>query len=106
MRHRQPTPVAALTAVVVALLTALLTAPPTGAVAPAGAERVSPATKYGRDIVRVTNNKREQHNRRELRVNDCLQKYAVKNAKRMARIEKMDHQQMGPIMEDCGLGDV
>lgn len=106
MRHRQPIVVVGLFAVVLA---ALMTAAPTGAASTAtgsGSERVSAATKYGRDIVRVTNNKREQHNRRELRVNDCLQKYAVKNARRMARTENMDHQQLDPVAQDCGLRSV
>jgi len=103
--HRQPTLAAGLAA---AVLAGLLTAGPTGAAAPAAteAERVSPAARYSRTAFVASNNRRERHNLRDYRRNHCLMKYAVKNARRMANREVMDHQLLAPIARDCGLNAV
>ena len=64
------------------------------------------SNSYADTAFRATNNKRKQHHRAALRHNDCLQKYAVRNAKRMARREVMEHQDLGPIMDACNLNSV
>jgi uncharacterized protein YkwD len=72
---------------------------------PAAAQATSPAA-YQRQVFNVTNNQRERHDRVELRHQDCVQRYAVRQAKRMARRDRMYHQDLGPILRDCGLRTV
>jgi uncharacterized protein YkwD len=103
MPHRRKTLAAGLAVIVT---TGLMAAGPTGAATAPDAQRVSAPTKYARDAFRATNNRRERHDRREFRSNDCLKKYAVKNAKRMANREVMEHQRLGPIARDCRLDAV
>ena len=89
------------------VVTGLLAAAPSSAAAPAPqSERISAAAKYGRDAFAATNNRRARYDRRVFRSDACLQRYAVRNARRMANREVMRHQQMGPIMRACGLNAV
>jgi len=90
-------------AVAAAVLSTVGSPAPTGA-APVSSERASAATTYQRTAFRATNNRREQHHRKVLTRGDCVQKYAVRNARRMARREVMEHQNLGPIARDCHLG--
>jgi uncharacterized protein YkwD len=84
------------------LLGGVLSAAPAEA-APAD-QRPAAHQRYAKAAFKATNNRREAHDRRALRRNDCIQKWARRNAKRMARRQVMDHQQIGPIMRDCGRG--
>ena len=78
----------------------------TGLTDPAVALTPTPEQRYGRQAVTASNNAREQHGLRELRVNDCLKDFARKQAKAMAAEEEMYHQDLGPIMSTCGLSTV
>jgi uncharacterized protein YkwD len=81
-----------------ALAASLLAAP-----APAQA---GPASDYARAAVKATNAAREANDRRPLRVNDCLQDFARKQAAAMARSGTMFHQDLGPVMAACDLVSV
>jgi len=72
----------------------------------APAEALTPHGKYQRQAHNVTNNQREAHGLKELRRTDCVQRFAVRQAKTMARQERMFHQELGPILEKCGLNTV
>lgn len=81
---------------VVALVTALLlTAAPS----------VSAKTASGlQGAVRSqTNSIREVRDLPRLRKNTCVQKFAVRQARRMAAKEKMYHQDLGPVLKRCSL---
>jgi uncharacterized protein YkwD len=86
------------------LLTAVLSASPVALLVafPATAE-AGPASDYARAAVRATNAARVEHDRRPLRVVDCLQDFARRQAGAMARQERMFHQDLGPMMERCHL---
>jgi hypothetical protein len=63
----------------------------------------SPASEYAAAAVRATNAAREANDRRPLKVNECLRGFAVKQARAMAAAEEIYHQDLGPIMDACGL---
>jgi uncharacterized protein YkwD len=69
-------------------------------------EALTPHGKYQRQAHNVTNNKREAHGLKELRRTDCVQRFAVRQAKRMAAQTSMYHQDLGPILKECGLNAV
>ena len=62
--------------------------------------------RYAMQGTRATNNAREDHGLRALRGNRCLKRFAVRQARRMATQESMYHQELGPIIEECGLASV
>jgi uncharacterized protein YkwD len=82
------------------LLTVAVTALLVTVPATAGA---GPASDYARSAVRATNEARVEHGRRPLRVVDCLQDFARRQAGAMARQERMFHQDLGRMMERCHL---
>ena len=82
-------------------LTASLWCVPT---APAAAVR--PEVAYQRAVLKATNNQRAQHDLVRLKSQDCVQRYAVRQAKRMAGQERMFHQDLTPILLTCGLRKV
>ena len=63
----------------------------------------SPESTYAAAAVRATNNARAENDRRALRVSDCLRGFAVKQAAAMAKSGSMYHQDLGPVMDGCGL---
>ena len=67
------------------------------------AEKRSAASRYSRQAHKATNNRRADQGLRALKRTDCVQRYAVRQAKAMARRTEMYHQDLGPILEDCGL---
>lgn len=80
-----------------------------GAAAPVAslpAEKRPAHAKYQRQAHNATNNHREAHGLTELKRADCVQRFAVRQAKKMARQEQMFHQALAPILEECGLGVV
>lgn len=67
------------------------------------AAKVKPHTKYQRQAHNATNKHRAAKGLKELRRTDCVQRFAVRQAKKMAQQEHAFHQQLGPIMAQCGL---
>lgn len=76
-----------------------LTAAPAPAATPA-------EVKYGNKIINLVNNIRDRHDRVELRKNKCLQRFANKQAARMANQRRLFHQDLGRIQRACGVGFV
>lgn len=70
---------------------------------PSGAAVASPESTYAAAAVRATNNARAENDRRALRVSDCLRGFAVRQAAAMAESGSMYHQDLGPVMDGCGL---
>ncbi len=69
---------------------------------PASAQ-ASPAADYAASAVTATNQARKAEGIRALKVEECLRGFAVKQARAMAKAEKIYHQDLGAIMEACGL---
>lgn len=82
----------------------LLLAPLLVGAAPASA--ATPESSYAATAVRATNQARVNHSLRALRTDDCLKRFAVRQAARMAAEEAMYHQELGPVLDECGLGAV
>lgn len=82
---------------VAALVSALVlsTAPPASALSAAGT--------YARQTYRATNQVRVDHNLPRLAKQDCLKRYAVRQARAMAAARQMAHQDLGPILGECKL---
>jgi uncharacterized protein YkwD len=68
--------------------------------------KVKPHVKYQRQAYNATNEHRAAEGLKELRRTDCVQRFAVRQAKRMAQREEMYHQDLRPILEECGLSRV
>jgi uncharacterized protein YkwD len=79
------------------LLLGLLALPTTTAQA-ATADKV-----YASDAFTATNHERTDRHRVALKQSSCLQKFATKQAKKMARAEQISHQPLDPIESDCHL---
>lgn len=70
---------------------------------PPAAAQTTDATTYQRQIFRTTNQQREKHGLVKYRHQRCVQRYAVRQAKRMARQDRMFHQDLMRVVTDCGL---
>ena len=68
-----------------------------------GVAHAAPAAEYAEKAVKWTNVAREANDRKPLKVDECLQDFARKQAQAMASKEEMYHQDLGPIMSTCGL---
>ena len=68
-----------------------------------GVAEASPASEYAAKAVDATNVAREANDRKAFKVDECLRGFAVKQARRMAAAGEIFHQDLGPIMETCGL---
>ncbi len=86
----------ALAAVLLALLATLLPAP----------AHAQGAARYEDQARSATNNKRDHHDLRALRQGGCVQKWARRQARRMANQDRMFHQDMGRVLDRCDLGSV
>ena len=64
--------------------------------------QASPATDYANAAFKATNERRVAHDRVRLSRGDCLQRYARRQAIRMAEQRRMFHQDLGPILRRCG----
>jgi uncharacterized protein YkwD len=62
--------------------------------------------RYQHQAFVATNRHRDRHDRAALRKQDCVQRFAVRQARRMARQERMFHQELGPILSRCDLSTV
>ncbi len=69
----------------------------------ATAQAAAPEHTYQRQAFAATNQQRDRHDRVQLRHQRCVQKYAVRQARRMARQERMFHQDLGRVLRACGL---
>jgi uncharacterized protein YkwD len=68
-----------------------------------GVAGASPTSDYAVSAVKATNSVRVAHDRKALKVDVCLQGFAVKQAKAMANAGEMYHQDLGKVMDACGL---
>lgn len=76
-----------------ALSTTLLAAP----------AQAGPAETYAGQTVEVTHTIRDHRDRTVLTEQRCLQRKAVRQARRMADEQRLSHQDLGPVLADCGL---
>ncbi len=67
------------------------------------AQAATTESTYQHQAFAATNKQRVHHDRVELRARDCVQRFAVKQARRQARQDRMFHQDLGPVMRECGL---
>ncbi len=88
-----------------AVLATVLLALPLTLVAPPAAQAQS-IDRYERQARVVTNNARDNHRLSDLRKKPCVQRYAVRQAQRMARQERIFHQDLGAVMRRCNLDAV
>ena len=63
----------------------------------------SAEARYSRTAHDATNKRRTERGLKELRRTGCVQRFAVHWAKRMAAEKHMYHQELGPILDKCGL---
>ena len=82
--------------IVLGMTAALWLGPPVAAQSPA--EQV-----YQRQAFVATNQNRDHRDRVVLRHQACVQRYAVRQARLMARQERMFHQDLVRVLRDCGL---
>lgn len=54
----------------------------------------------------MTNSKRDAHDRAKLGQNACVQKFARRQARRMANKDLMFHQDLGAVLNQCNLSSV
>lgn len=94
-----------ITAVLVTpVLAASTLVPAASAAAPAGA--AAPQSRYQGQAFDATNHHRDKRDRTDLRADSCVQKFAVRQARRMARQDRMFHQALRPILRKCHLTTV
>ena len=65
--------------------------------------QAGPAADYAAAAVKATNQARDAAGLRALKVDDCLHRFAVKQAKAMAAAGEIYHQDLGVIMGECHL---
>lgn len=70
---------------------------------PAQARQAAPENTYQKQIFSATNKQRAQRDRVKLRHQRCVQGFAVRQALRMAREERLYHQDLGRVANRCGL---
>lgn len=86
--------------------TTLTSALAAGLLAAAPAADASPADRYARTAVEATNVARADHDRARLHGQTCLQHKARAHARDMAAKQEMFHQDLGPVLQDCGMDAV
>lgn len=74
-----------------------------GTVGPAAAVT---SGEFQKDAVSATNEERTSRGIEAVSAHKCLQKYAVKQARKQAAQERMFHQSLTPIMKKCGMNHV
>ena len=93
-------------AVALALLVAVATGAVGAVVTVAPAAHAVTAGDYADQAHRTTNYQRAQRDLARLGKNRCLREFAVRQAARMARRRTMFHQDLAPILRECGLAVV
>jgi uncharacterized protein YkwD len=96
-----PSRIIRLLPVALAAVVSLTVAPAPATSAPTAAE-----TKYGNRVFSLVNNIRANHDRVKLKRNKCLQRFANRQAQRMANQRRLFHQDLGRIQNACGVGYV
>jgi len=69
----------------------------------APAQAATPQATYQHQARVATNQQRADHHRVRLARQDCVQRYAVRQARRMAAQERMFHQDLGRVLRECHL---
>ncbi|WP_122816699.1 CAP domain-containing protein [Nocardioides pantholopis] len=67
-----------------------------------GDSRAAP-NAYEKQTHRATNKQRAKRGLVKVRRDGCLQRFADRHARRMARQQRIYHQDLGPILSRCGL---
>lgn len=76
----------------------------TGALLASPAPAATPAeVKYGNKVHQRVNDVRDNHDLVRLKKNKCLQRFANKQAEKMARDKELVHQDLGKILDACDL---
>ena len=88
------------------LLTVLLVLPLLAVGLGAAPASARTASNFQNGIHRLTNEIREQHDEDKLAKRKCVKRFAKKQARRMARQERMFHQALTPILKKCDLSGV
>ena len=73
------------------------------ALLPPGVAHASPASEYAAKAVTATNEAREANDRKAFKVDECLLGFAKKQARADGAAGEIFHQDLGPIMDECGL---
>ena len=94
---RTPMSRTALAVVLTALLLSLL---------PASSAQAQSKEKYRQQARVVTNNARDNHDLAKLQKHTCVQKFARRQAVKMANQEKLFHQDLGVVLNRCDLSGV
>ncbi len=68
--------------------------------------QASPNQTYETSVLTHTNKQRVKYDRVKLKGSKCLDRFAERQARRMADQERMYHQELGPILEACDLSMV
>ena len=81
---------------------------PVAITTPASASAAAPtaAASYGDSAFAATNRQRAKRERAALRRNDCLHRHAVRQARKMANRERIWHQDLGRVLENCHMSRV
>ncbi|GAA4118145.1 hypothetical protein GCM10022215_19390 [Nocardioides fonticola] len=69
----------------------------------AGPAAAATSAEYQKDGIAATNHERTSRSIKALTKDSCLQKMAVKQARKEAKANSMFHQSMNPIMQKCGM---
>lgn len=102
MRRSTHLTLTVLTALVLAAGLWLVPAAANAEPAPA-ARKASAAQKYQRAAFVATNKQRVKRDRAKLKPGRCVQRYAVRWAKHMAKTHDFSHQALEPVLDRCGL---
>lgn len=104
MRSPLAAPLAALTAPVALLLTVLLAV--AGSVAVPSTAHAAGAAAYEKSAHKKTNAQRTKRDLVALRKQKCVQRFADHQARRMAKQERMFHQDLQKVLDACDLSAV
>lgn len=85
------------------LATVLLALPLSLAAPPAQAQTID---RFEHQARAVTNSARELHDMGRVRKKPCVQRYAIRQARKMARQQRLFHQDLGRVMRRCNLDAV
>ncbi|MBC9226621.1 hypothetical protein GL325_09820 [Aeromicrobium sp. 636] len=83
------------------ILVALVMATALAAVPSAPASAAVSATTFDQRLHDQTNRSRQAHHLRKLRFHACLDRYAQRQARRMAKQQRMFHQDLSVVLRQC-----
>lgn len=70
---------------------------------PISASAATPEWTYETAVLKYTNLNRISRDLHTLKIDSCVDRYAERQARRMRDARKVYHQQLSPIMSNCGL---